>query len=1026
MPAGLEQTVKKIFTFDTTYGWKLECNDVSPDPEFNSDTELAYKVEVTKVSEDKSRKTYSAIFRIPKLERGLLQSDGKRRQSIYTAYCNSVIRIGNRYFAWGNGYADYQSLDVSTKDNHVRMTEVYNQEAHQFGESTQCYLSNFLKYWNKWDENKVYLFSKQSLAEADSKYNEDVKNIEKINNTLVIPEEVLKKLRFLSKRPNLKNKIDSGVVDAFINIIENDTLYAGSPTPMDYRFLDTYESLNEMFKRDYATAPTRSNKIRSAVIWNMQKNDSFTLTAMQNVIADFFKPSSDSEFSNIQDPTDSNALTIAELNAKIYFKKWHDNSYEQQRLNPRFFVGMIDPVFTADSNLVNIKNELAIDCTIRDGKMYVTVLDKNFNKVTLEAYDYLMSGVLSSDNIDYVHKKYFPINGKYSIYKYGEYSEVTSPEEFTYLRQEDSILTDSLSMIPFVNKTQSMRSMLGAHMLTQAIPVVGSQPMFIDTGKGKELYHETALNEGSKIDGTVTAISENFMKIQSDTGKVELVKRPEPYNTSDGTTNLFRPAVKVGDKVKAGDTVYECNSFKDKDFAIGVPLLTCYTSFHGWEHEDAIVISESAAKKFTHKMLEVVEIPVRSNENWIVGGPEIQKTDAFRNNPNGFDEFGFIKIGEYVRRGDPLFVYEQVVSEEDERARLGKLIDPNSVLKDFVTITVPYEVVDGKVFSIRFIPTKNADKDFLNNNTYNTLISHFTQLRREDLKKQAEELGVSVKELGDAREKPFFSNDPRMMGKIQIEIIYDNPLKKSDKMSNYYGSKGVVSKIVPDDQMFRTEDGRVVEIIISELSVISRINISQKYVVKLGLISKTFYERLEKFFSLKPEDRDPKEEELLKKVAKILLYRTPDKPLKEIYEESIPYKMVRIRAGSLDTYFNTENIGELTSLLGIQNYVRLFDPVTGKWILNKIEIGYQDFLRLHFIAENKIKVTGIGKHQRVYGYGGTKAGGQKIGEAESWALMSYGDVDLLHKFSHERDDKAAKFSQEMLSIGLLLNQEKHE
>ena len=287
---------------------------------------------------------------------------------------------------------------------------------------------------------------------------------------------------------------------------------------MDYRFLDTYEALTEDLKTKYATAENRTNEIRMAVSQNLQHNDSFSTRVLQNKINDFFKTTSDSEYSNIQEFTDSNALSVAELNSKIYFEKWESkngkNTYEKQRLNPRFFVGMIDPVFTADSNQVNIKNELSIDCEIHDEKMYITVFDKSFNEVTLEAYDYLMSGVLSSDNIDYVNKKYFPINGKYSIYKYGEYSEVSNPEEFTYLRQEDSILTDSLSMIPFINKTQSMRSMLGAHMLTQAIPVSGSQPMFLTTGRGKELYQETALNEESKVDGTVTGMTSDYMKIQ--------------------------------------------------------------------------------------------------------------------------------------------------------------------------------------------------------------------------------------------------------------------------------------------------------------------------------------------------------------------------------------------------------------------------------------------------------------------------------------------------------------------------------
>ena len=106
--------------------------------------------------------------------------------------------------------------------------------------------------------------------------------------------------------------------------------------------------------------------------------------------------------------------------------------------------------------------------------------------------------------------------------------------------------------------------------------------------------------------------------------------------------------------------------------------------------------------------------------------------------------------------------------------------------------------------------------------------------------------------------------------------------------------------------------------------------------------------------------------------------------------------------------------------LGIENKVRLFDPTTQKWVRTPIEIGYQDFYRLHFISEDKMKVTGTMKSLGIQGYGAYKKEGQSIGEQELEALLAFGVGDLLNKFSYEQQDKGARFAQEMLSIGLLL------
>lgn len=240
--------------------------------------------------------------------------------------------------------------------------------------------------------------------------------------------------------------------------------------------------------------------------------------------------------------------------------------------------------------------------------------------------------------------------------------------------------------------------------------------------------------------------------------------------------------------------------------------------------------------------------------------------------------------------------------------------------------------------------------------------------------------------------------------------------------------KGVVATIVPDDKMLRMKDGTVIDIIMSPLAVISRINMSQLYVANLGLISKNLYERLRIYIEAGGENSSEtkwiKERELLRECISKLYYENPNISLQQVYEESKPIGFVRIRAGALDKYFTAELVTSLLELLNISDHGELFDPVDYKWVRTPIRVGYQQFFRLHFIAEEKMKATGSVKTLGVQGYGATRKEGQSIGEQESHALLAYGEGDLLRKFSYEKDDKASRFFQEMLSIGLLLKDER--
>lgn len=451
----LLEEIRKIFTFQTVYqGTRFECKGVRIMDTNPEDIEDVYVIDVEIFDEEKhTSEVFSGSVRIPKITRGSVSIKGKTKQGIYIALGNLQIRIFGGIVAWGHAYSSDQAFDLSLRNNTFVLKAPYNPETKTMEIIAEGTASNFLKYFNAWDESFIPRIPWDSYKDSLGLMDSEIEQFKKIEEVAIIPEGALKKLKFLSKNPYLTNRFNEDSVNAIAHILKNDTIYASQPTPMDYTFLDTYEAL--------ATSISRFDKIlkiRRDVSFKYRQQGGFYTSSLQNVINDFFK-GTDSEYNNIQEFTDSNALSVEAQNSKVYFKKYNKEAkgFVKERLNPTFFVGIIDPVFTADGNNVNIKNEMSKNAKIIGGKVYVELYDKKFREVTVEAYDYLMSKTLSSDNVDYITKTTKPINGKYTVYQYGEYESVTDISDIKYIRKQDSILTASTAMIPFINKTQAMR-----------------------------------------------------------------------------------------------------------------------------------------------------------------------------------------------------------------------------------------------------------------------------------------------------------------------------------------------------------------------------------------------------------------------------------------------------------------------------------------------------------------------------------------------------------------------------------------
>lgn len=435
-----------------------------------------------------------------------------------------------------------------------------------------------------------------------------------------------------------------------------------------------------------------------------------------------------------------------------------------------------------------------------------------------------------------------------------------------------------------------------------------------------------------------------------------------------------------------------------------------------------MVVSQSAADRFSHPMVSSISTPVDKNYECEFDR-EIIRENRPELNINNYDSMGVIKEGTHVRYGDTLILYKSYLTEKNsEYARLMKKLSKQGdttldKIPKLIEVKVPVEIEDGIVKDIRFYPV-----DFKNWETRDD----YLKVKREFSKRYEEKKNSLRQILGvepTGVDQIMIESEDAMFV-IEIRIDHLIKLKKSDKMCNRFGSKGVVSRIVPDDKMLRTKDGKIVDIIISPLSVISRINMSQMYESMLGLISIELFKRLNAF--IVRGGKDEKEKDFLTGVVAKLLPERKDLDLFKLYEESKEYGYIRVKVSSFDRYYTDELLNSLRKSLGVDDHTDMFDPISNKWIRNKIRIGYQEFLRLHFIAEDKMKVTGSMFSTKVneglvLGYGKRRRDGQSIGEQESWALMAHGAQNLLEEFSLEDESKGPRFMQTLLSLGIGIN-----
>lgn len=498
------------------------------------------------------------------------------------------------------------------------------------------------------------------------------------------------------------------------------------------------------------------------------------------------------------------------------------------------------------------------------------------------------------------------------------------------------IISVSTALIPFLEHDDANRALMGSNMQRQAVPLVKPEAPFVATG----IEYDAALYSGyvilAKHDGIVKKVDARKIVIEriNKDGK-PIVKDGKPVldeyylmkfiRTNQDTTVNQRPIVNVGDLVKAGDVIADGPATDMGELALGKNVLVAFMPWEGYNFEDAILVSEELLEEdaFTSVHIEVYETQARDTrlgpEEITVDIPNVSK-EALRN----LDENGIVRIGAYVGPQDIL---------------VGK-VTPKGEGE-----TTPEEKIIRSVFGERGKDVKDTS----------LRLPHGTDGRVIDVKvfdkEDVSDLGAGVNKL------------------VKVYVACRKTLEVGDKLAGRHGNKGVVSKILPKEDMPFLPDGTPVQIVLSPLGVPSRMNVGQILETHLGWLAK-----LTNNWFATPVFDGAKENEILP----------------WLYEER--------RVLGLDEGDNEqESSGK----------VILRDGRTGEPFAEPIVVGCIYMMKLIHIAKDKIHARSTGPysliHQQPLG-GKAQFGGQRFGEMEVWALEAHGAAHTLNEMLTIKSD----------------------
>ena len=523
------------------------------------------------------------------------------------------------------------------------------------------------------------------------------------------------------------------------------------------------------------------------------------------------------------------------------------------------------------------------------------------------------------------------VDDKVITRKAGEFVEVNKMEVNLIDVSPKQVVAVSTACIPFLEHDDTTRALMGANMQRQAIPLLKPEAPFVGTGIEFKAARDSGVAIVADVDGYVEYVDGAKIIVVDDNG-VRHDYYMNKYERSNHSTCVNqRPIVHLGEIVKKGDVLADGSSMDQGELALGRNVVIAFMTWNGYNFEDAVIMSERLVQDdvYTSIHIEEYEVEVRDTKlgkEEITADLEGEAKDSIAN----LDEHGIVRLGAEVKEGDTLVgkVTPKGQTEPTPEERLSQaLFSDNSKDVRVTSLKVPHGGggIVGK-------------------------IEHFTR-------KDGAELPPAVNEV------------------VRVFIVQKRKITEGDKMAGRHGNKGVISNILPIEDMPYMEDGTPVDIMLNPQGVPSRMNIGQVLEIHLGMAAK----------------------KLGVHVATPVFDGVKQQDLVDIMDEARNYEKELYAKDSRDFRAPVDENGKMY----------LYDGRTGRRFDNKISVGVMYMIKLAHMVDDKLHARSEGPYtlvtQQPMG-GKAQNGGQRFGEMEVWALEAYGAAHTLQEMMTIKSD----------------------
>ena len=493
------------------------------------------------------------------------------------------------------------------------------------------------------------------------------------------------------------------------------------------------------------------------------------------------------------------------------------------------------------------------------------------------------------------------------------------------------VVSVATAMIPFLENDDTNRALMGSNMQRQAVPLLKTESPIVGTG----MEYKAAVDSGVCIvadcDGVVTSVCADEIVIKDDNLIEHKYKLTKFKRSNQGTCTNQRPIVSTGERITAGQVLADGPATCDGEISLGKNALIGFMTWEGYNYEDAVLLNERVVREDIYTSIHIEEYEIEARDTKL--GPE----EITRDIPNvgddalkDLDENGIIRIGAEVHAGDILVgkVTPKGETELTAEERLLRAIfgEKAREVRDN-SLKVPHGEA-GVIVDVKIFTRENCD-----------------------------ELSPGVNML------------------VRCYIAQKRKISVGDKMAGRHGNKGVVSRILPQEDMPFLADGTPLDIVLNPLGVPSRMNIGQVLEVHLGIAAKALGWKI-----MTPVFDGAHEEDIR------ACFRAADEHLKKVDDPDMLFNGVD---------FNED--GKFT----------LYDGRTGEPFDNKVTVGYMYYLKLHHLVDDKIHARSVGPYSLVTQQplgGKAQFGGQRFGEMEVWALEAYGAAYTLQEILTVKSD----------------------